>query len=308
MIAKIMEAGPAAKNLCTAGLRNNHKRLHTDLMIRAHALEKGMSIGNIRYGFGKPKAIALLKDLELYIDLGGDLDFVSDCCSIIDKYLKYNKNNGAEMEAVEVPYKSFIKRHNVSINDNCGIYQLSLDEIQKLSGTSFDLFSQSRYSNRDMGTAPIDRANVEKALKLCERTPTACNRQSQRIHIYYDRELINKLCELQVGSRGFYDIFQGVALICSDWRMYGFQEMNQAFVDGGLYAMNLLYSLNYYGIATIPLTMAHKAHHVQKILKKMSISNNEIPILIIGFGSYKENWKVAVSHRNDWYTYTTFDK
>lgn len=70
--AKLQEVWPLTKYLATAGLRKKPPRkLATDLHIRAHALEKGMSIGNGRVGFGIPKATSLIKDIDLYLRLGG---------------------------------------------------------------------------------------------------------------------------------------------------------------------------------------------------------------------------------------------
>nr|WP_298671524.1 hypothetical protein [uncultured Prevotella sp.] len=47
-------------------MRRNPRKLATDLHIRAHALEKGMSIGNVRVGFGKKKALSLLDDIDSF--------------------------------------------------------------------------------------------------------------------------------------------------------------------------------------------------------------------------------------------------
>lgn len=67
------------------------------MFIRTHALEKGMSIGKVRYGFGKVKARSLLRDLQLYLNLGGDKTFAVDSASVINKYIVYNKEGGADM-------------------------------------------------------------------------------------------------------------------------------------------------------------------------------------------------------------------
>ena len=110
---------------------------------------------------------------------------------------------------------------------------------------------------------------------------------------------------MQGGCKGFSNKFQGVILICADITGYSSAETNLPFVDGGLYAMNLLYPLNYYDIAAIPLTMGRRANELQHILKVMGIAKNEMPVLLIGIGTYKDKWKVAQSHRYDWRTYTT---
>lgn len=42
-----------------------------ELQIRIHALEKGMSIGKVKVGFGKEKAFAIIKDLADLLKRGG---------------------------------------------------------------------------------------------------------------------------------------------------------------------------------------------------------------------------------------------
>lgn len=56
--------------LATAELKGDKRKLATEPHIRAHALEKGMAIGNVSIGFGKPKA------LSLYIKFNEDKDAI----------------------------------------------------------------------------------------------------------------------------------------------------------------------------------------------------------------------------------------
>lgn len=308
LYAKFIEVFPETKYLATANLKNNAKKLHTNLYIRTHALEKGMSIGRVRYGFGKSKALSLIKDLQLYLKLGGDKQFVIESCSIIQRYIIFNEKGGADMSIIHKSFEPFCKNNKIEFVDYGGIYELKHSLIKDQEHAPFDIFSQSRYSIRDFGKTPVREDDIKKALKLAERTPSACNRQSQRIHVYLDKDLKDKICNLQLGCRGFIDDIQGAILVCCDLGCYNFHELNLAYVDGGLYAMNLLYSLHYYDIATIPLTMAHKPNYIKKILKMMDISYNEVPVLLIAIGSFKDEWRVAQSHRKEWDNYTTFDK
>ena len=71
LFSKVQEAWSLTKYLDTAGMRRSPRKLATDRHIRVHALEKGMSIGNGRVGFGIPKATSLIKDIGLYLRLGG---------------------------------------------------------------------------------------------------------------------------------------------------------------------------------------------------------------------------------------------
>lgn len=250
-----------------------------ELQIRIHALEKGMSIGRVRVGFGKEKAFSLIEDLADLLKKGGSKQFVVESVSVLQKYIEFNENMGAAMADIEI-----------ALNKLCSCY------------------SQSRFSIRDFGDSPLDIDKVYAALKLCERTPSACNRQSWVIHVYTENKLVEKMFKLQGGSKGFYEQMQCAILICGDLRNYGFYEQNLPFVDGGLYAMNLLYSLHYNGLATIPLTMGHKWRVIKKIKQEMNIPGNEIPVLLIGVGTYKDDFKVAVSHRYSYKQYVKFNQ
>lgn len=212
------------------------------------------------------------------------------------------------MTEVKIHFDNLIKKYNIKPNTNdTGIIWLDHDDIQKQEKESFDVFSQSRFSVRDFGTAPVSKEKLEDAFKLCEHTPSACNRQSWRLHVYTERENIDKLCKLQMGSKGFYDGFQGVIMLCADISCYQFQEPNQYFVDGGIYAMNLLYALHSKDIAAIPLTMGHKQGYLKQIKQEMNIPSNEVPILLVGYGSYKDRWKVAASKRDSWQSYVSWN-
>ena len=67
--------------------------------------------------------------------------------------------------------------------------------------------------------------------------------------------------------------------------------------------MNLLYALHYYDVAAIPLTLGLKNAQIKAIKKQLNLPSNEVPILLIGAGTYKEEFKVAESHRYTEYTF-----
>lgn len=283
---------------------NDAEKLRTDLSIRTHAIEKGMSIGRVKVGFGQPKVISLLHDLQYYVFLGGDTTFLIESCSVINKYIVYNEKLGADMSKVKSVLDEFCEKNEIALTDMGGIYIFKSKETELKARSAFDIFSQSRFSVRDFGADKIPLEIIEKALKIAERTPSACNRQSWRIHVYADEKLRSKIFTLQGGCNGFWQDMQYAILICGDIRGYNINELSQVYVDGGIYAMNLLYALHFEGVATIPLTMGHKHDKVAQIKKEMSIPNNEVPIILIGVGAYKEIYKVAISTRHNFKDYT----
>lgn len=288
--------------------RSDWHKLEPPLRVEVHALEKGMSIGAVRSGFGKAKAMELMAHLQRYCDVGGRREFVNECCSVIGQYIKFNKTLGANMEDIDKPFKAFCEKKEASIGNYGGIKEVREEDIRETLHQDFASFSQSRFAVRDFGTAPVSREQIENALKLAEKTPSACNRQSWKIHVYESDDKRLKMFQQQGGSRGFYEDMQYAILVCGDMNYYRFYELSQVYVDGGLYAMNLMYALHYQGLATIPLTMSMTMKKVKKAMKAMELPRSEMPILLIGVGSYKESFRVAKSERIPYKEYTTFDK
>lgn len=304
---RILESFQYATHIGTSNQRTNLFKKQAELQIQTHALEKGMSIGNVKMGFGKLKALALIADLSDFLDCKGCKDFVIETASVLRNYIDFNIDIGADMTDIANAFDEFCRKYKIEPSKTGGVYTLNFQDVFFKKKFSFGKFSQSRYSIRDFGDIPLEINKVKEALTLCEKTPSACNRQSWRIHIYTDKILLNKVFKLQGGCNGFNNQMQCAILICGDLRNYAFYEQSLPFVDGGLYAMNLLYALHDQELATIPLTMSHKRSYTNKIRIEMKLPNNEIPILLIGVGTFKNEYKVAVSHRYPYENYVKFN-
>lgn len=147
---KFQEVVLLTKYIANGNRLNDKDKLLTDLAIRTHAIEKGMSIGNVKVGFGKPKVMSLLRDMQLYLSLGGNKGFVSEACSVINKYIAFNESIGADMATVKDRFMIFCKENKVEMIDKGGIYLLDRESTVTKLNSSFDIFSQSRFSVRDL--------------------------------------------------------------------------------------------------------------------------------------------------------------
>lgn len=307
LLDRIAETIFCVKYIANSNRRKNVKKFQTDMMIAAHSLEKGMSLRVVKVGFGKSKSLQLINDLIYYMSIGGSNRFAEEIGAILLSYINYNELLGADMSDVRNSLDQCVHQYGLSIKPKGGVLMRSSQDVQACLNAPFDVFSQSRYTVRDFGNNPLNLELVKSAIKLCERTPSACNRQSWRVHVYTDKKEREALFNLQGGCKGFIEDMQCAILICGDISLYNINEIHQVYVDGGLYAMNLLYALHHKGLATIPLTMGHKSNKISQIKKRMEIDNSEVPVILIGVGTPKdETYKVAVSQRHDYCEYTTF--
>ncbi|WP_239992742.1 nitroreductase family protein [Photobacterium phosphoreum] len=80
---------------------------------------------------------------------------------------------------------------------------------------------------------------------------------------------------------------------------YSIGERNQLYVDGGMFLMNLLYSLHYYKIATCPANWGKTVKEEMKLDKIIDIPDSEKIICIIAIGIAEDTFKVTLSKRRD---------
>lgn len=65
-----------------------------------------------------------------------------------------------------------------------GIVEVNIAEMEKKVNGSFPDFFMSRHSVRQFSDLTIDIEDIEKAVKLAMKAPSACNRQSCKVYIF----------------------------------------------------------------------------------------------------------------------------
>lgn len=289
-----------SKELGTSDKSKKHSKFKADLTIRFHAIEKGLSIGKTKIGFGQKKILSALNDLFVFYNKFKDTDFVLWNLKIIDEYIKFNKENDFVVPEIgrlrDKLYDNIGNEHDFGKMEVGAILKKE-EGILKSIHFDFPQFVTSRYSIRDFNPEMgVNEQDIYEALEIAKKTPSACNRQPWHVHLF-SSELKNKLLDFQGGCKGFGNDIEYAVLLTCDLNGYFIHEINQAYVDGGLYGMNFLYALHYKGLATIPLTTAFKQKKQILLKQKFDIPLNEVPIMIIGIGTYKDEYKVAASHR-----------
>jgi nitroreductase len=112
----------------------------------------------------------------------------------------------------------------------------------------------------------------------------------------------------QNGNRGFGYRAQGVLVITSDLRAFvNAGERNQCWVDGGLFAMSVVYALHSLGLGCCMLNWSMEAAADRAMRKEMGIPDSEAVITMTAVGHLKERFKVARSHRRPLHEIAHFD-
>ncbi len=294
-----------SKYLGAVYTRNDRLKFEAEILIASHAIEKGLSLPNPTIGFGEKNINQLIDALEIYVKKFNDTAFIKKNIAILDAYFNFNRKAGYLNTQLFEKFCS-ISSERITSDDLGGFEMVYKNDILKYSQINFDLFTRSRYSVRDFSKEPVNQDIIIAALEIAKKTPSACNRQPWKVYIYKDQIKKEKILHWQMGSRGFSHLIDTAIIVTSSLKYYFTGEIHQAYVDGGLYAMSLIYAFHSLGVGTIPMTLAMTSPKVKYLYKEFSVEEGELPILLIGIGSLKDSFKVAVSERKDISNYVRY--
>lgn len=260
-----------------------------------HIIEKGLALPEPRFGFGKQKIIELITITNQYLNIYGNTRLIGSIKKTLGEYIILN-NKLIDTDNDFYNQIDFFLKDNITKSQG-GTKNFTLKDIDNATDINFQTFLESRTSVRDFSNEDVTKDELENAIFLARNAPSVCNRQSWKVHLYEDQKIKNKLLKLQNGNNGFTNSINKVLIITTDVKKFTKLESNQIFVDGGLFAMNVLLSLHANKIASCCLNTCLPFVTEKEIKSIANISESERLIMMIGIGKYKDVFKVAFSEK-----------
>ena len=299
-----------AKSNARSGKTHNANKTLTSILMLTHALEKAFSLPSKRKSFGEKKASELLREISDYISSFGYDRHLEVPIALLLKYIDYHKLNGsisAKQQALESDLDKLLSHlgfDKVTFN-KAGAITKSKEQMETLMHSDFPTLAMGRYSVRDFGEGSIPADALTTALTIASKSPSACNRQAYRVHIFKGKQKKNIL-DFQGGASSFSDAADVAILVTADLNRYYSREVHLGYVDASLYAMSLIYALTSQGIASIPLTMGIASRKLRQLKKDFGIPTNEMPVILLPAGNYKDSFSVSMSYRNSIEDFVSF--
>lgn len=279
---------------------NTPQRALDTLIVFYHPLEKGLAMPQLRLGFGRDRLLTVIDMITHYEKKWGDKknSIIKDAVGVIKEYDELHKKNMYRLDdKLQSAIDTIIRTHSEVKASHQPVF--SKDEFFNNVESCFPSFAKSRRSLRNYSESEhVNCETIYKAIELSITAPSTCNRQSVRVHVVEDKNLVNDVLKLQSGNRGFGHLADKVLLITSDlqsWNVPG--ERFSPYIDSGIFAMNLLYALHYYKIAACPLNWSENTARNKKLHKLLNIPENEIITMMISCGCAPEHFTVVRSER-----------
>lgn len=265
------------------------------IIMTYHVVEKGLTMPDMRLGFGREMILGLICSLNEFADkYGTEAPQFIEAVRVIAEYKKIHDEAGFELDEVRSrAIAALLTRVPVEPSHQI---EMTRERYWADLDAPFETFSASRHSVRHFA-GTISEEQIRNAVALANNAPSACNRQYMRVHCVSDRKQIQECLALQNGNRGFGHLADKLLILTADLRAVWGAERNDIFTNAGIYLMNLCYSLHKNKVAHCMLNWSTPPPSDKKLRKLLPISEAETVIVFIACGDVPEKFKLASSPR-----------
>lgn len=273
----------------------NKKSDLANLLIMGHVLEKGITMPNRRLGFGYERVRELISFLKEVISLyTANYTEVQAALGDLEQYDKLHKDNNFELPKDIQDGIDELKCFKTAGTSLC--FNMTADEYFK-SVKDFPEFAHQRHSVRWYSDVPVPEETIIKSIELAQTAPSACNRQSTKVYILSSKEAKETAIGIQNGNRGFGHLADKMLLITANMKCWGPNMRTSAFLDAGIFVMNLLYALHFNKICACTLNAHMDRKQRNKLQNVVGYSDSEVPVVFISIGNAPDTFMIAGSQR-----------
>lgn len=263
-----------------------------------HVIEKCLAMPNFEPGHGKERVEIVVGDLFKYRELGFDLNHPQYIAAMqaVQEYNLVHKKWGYKLP---VGLQGDLDRllDGVAIPEHRQP-KVSIKEFYSHLNGPFEEFAKSRHSVRAYSDKDISADTIKAVVDIARTTPTSCNRQPNKTYVVCDKNIIKQIITWQGGGRGFAENSNKLFIVTTAVEAFGYDEYNEVFKVGGMYAMNLLYALHAYQIGACALNWKGEKKTDGMLRALLHIPDNEEIIIVIAAGYPPNEFKYVQSERN----------
>ena len=255
----------------------NGGREARSILINSHVVEKGLSHRDPKPLFGWQRVSSIAEDLDRYVKKGGRDPFVLGLgTAAVEKYNRFNRDLGCgedKMIRLTDPVLE-TERRPVAV----GAEETGLDAFFADSRSAFSALCAHRHSLRpyDEKSLPVSRERIVRCVRAAMAGPSACNRQSVRVHAVTDRDKFAEIEDIQGGARGFCQNCGAILVITADVSLYASGEHHLPLIDSGIFVMNLAYALYEEGLGACILNLEMDARQEKRLRACVAAPDREM--------------------------------
>ncbi|MEP4889851.1 MAG: nitroreductase family protein [Aliiglaciecola sp.] len=216
-------------------------------------------------------------------------------CDVLMTYFLAVKNDPVIDEAKRL-FDVTIKTKNLKITDKIPYVRDFSNDIPSFE--QFENLSLRRRSVRWFEDRAVPRELIDQAILASSQSPSACNRQPFRFHIFDDPSLVQEVSNIPGGTAGFSHNFPVFIAVIGQLRAY-FDERDRhvIYIDASLASMSFLFALETLGLSSCAINWPDVPEREKQMSKALDLDGDERVIMCIAVGYPDKNEKVPFSHK-----------
>jgi nitroreductase len=277
---------------------DTQEKIKAKLTINYHIIEKGLTMPDTRLGFGENAIYELLFFLNEYLKnkySREDMVF-KHSIMVLNEYIDFHRKQEFELKA-DIVAKITAISSQLSLNEqkSAQIFVSNNDFFEK-NYSPFDEFCSSRHSVRHFSDREIELDTLYKCIELAQKSPSACNRQPNRIYVVQNKDKISEILKIQSGNRGFGHLSKALLVITVELSAFiHINERNEPHFNSGFFTMSLLYALHFHKLGACALNWSASRKNDKRMRDLLNIPDSQTVTVVIACGYLPENFKVARS-------------
>jgi len=279
-------------------------KIECQIILDYHSIEKGFLFERTKPRFAKARVERLHANLvhsQSYKKLG--VSQVKVSLQVMCEYYELHDSMSVDISDYFSKEQYFLYKNMLGdCYDSAfkGSISYLKDDFYCDNKSDFYGFSNSRKSVRSYTGEKVEMSLIRDAIALALNAPSVCNRQGGKVYLLEDKLQIDKVLQIQGGLKGYTEnVVQLLILTENRNYFYTVGERNQMYIDGGIFLMNLLYSLHYYRIANCPANWGKNSKDEKKLEQVINILDCEKIICMIPIGISTNEFNVTLSKRRD---------
>ena len=174
-------------------------------------------------------------------------------------------------------------------------------DLAKEPSVSYDdlmALAMRRRSVRWFLPKAVDREMIDRAVTLAGQSPSACNRQPFSFRIFDEKELVQKVIKLPMGTSGFSDNVPVVAVVVGRIGNYPKErDRHLIYIDGSLATMAFVFAIESQGLSTCCINWPDIEELEVAMSDLLRLAPDERPIMCVAVGHPDPEGEVAYSDK-----------
>lgn len=262
-----------------------------------HVIEKGLTMPNARLGFGYQNINRIIGLCNEYISKGYDqsANEFRHTVKILNEYVDFHKTKGFELDS-EIVSKISKLASDTGIFEKSNQYYFTKEEFFSKVNAPFAEFCLSRHTVRHYIEKEIPLEVLKQCEYLAKHSPSACNRQPNRVYFVKNKSDKERVLSLQNGNRGFGHLADTIVVFTSDLSIFqNVYERYEAYLNSGMFIMTFINAIHHYGFGACALNWNVPTEKDEIMRKIVGVGDSEVITMIMSCGEVAGEFGVAES-------------